>query len=176
MDRSFFLWVVDHRADWLDPVLVAVTVTGYGGALWIILALVLAPLGKTDRLRATLLVAACVWTADLLALAIKTGTGRPRPHLVLPEADPLLSFTVSSAMPSGHAATAFAGAVMLAFLVPRAAAYLLALAAVMGFSRIYVGVHWPSDVVAGAALGTAVAVAAILVGKRNPALLGGNAA
>lgn len=90
MDRSLFVWIVEHRVGWLDPVLVAVTLTGYGGALWIVLASLLAPLGKTGRLRAAFLVAACVWTADLLAFAIKTATGRPRPNLVLQEADPLL--------------------------------------------------------------------------------------
>lgn len=78
-------------------------------------------------------------------------------------------------MPSGHSASAFAGAVVLAFLVPRAAPYLIALASVMAFSRIYVGVHWPSDVVAGAALGTAVALAAILAVRRWSAALGGQA-
>jgi membrane-associated phospholipid phosphatase len=59
-------------------------------------------------------------------------------------------------MPSGHAATSFAGAVILSYFLPRSAPYVFLLAAAIAFSRIYVGVHYPSDVVAGAALGAAV--------------------
>jgi undecaprenyl-diphosphatase len=171
VDRSIFLWIVEHRVSWLDWILVGVTAAGYGGALWIVLAPVLAPLGGVGRVRAALLTAAGVWTADLIALGIKTLTDRPRPprHLVLPQAEPFLSFTVGSGMPSGHATTAFAGAVILAFLLRRAAPYLIALAGVMAFSRIYVGLHWPSDVVAGALLGTAVALAAIMIVRTGSA-------
>ena len=59
--------------------------------------------------------------------------------------------------PSGHAATSFAGATLLALALPRLAWPLLVLAAAIGWSRVYVGVHWPSDVLAGALLGAALA-------------------
>jgi membrane-associated phospholipid phosphatase len=76
-------------------------------------------------------------------------------------------------MPSGHAATSFAGAVVLTYLLPRAAPFLFLLAAAIAFSRVYVGVHYPSDVVAGAALGAAVALAAlVLVRLRRPTSAG----
>jgi undecaprenyl-diphosphatase len=60
--------------------------------------------------------------------------------------------------PSGHSATAFAGATMLAYFAPRARVPLYALAVLIAFSRLYVGEHYPLDVVAGAALGTATAL------------------
>ena len=104
--------------------------------------------------------AATVWAADLAALAIKAATGRPRPFEVLPQADPLLKAAVGQSMPSGHAATSFAGAVILAYLTRRAVAGLFLLAVAISFSRVYVGVHYPSDVVVGALLGTAVGLAA----------------
>ncbi|HEU6446345.1 MAG TPA: phosphatase PAP2 family protein [Gaiellaceae bacterium] len=108
-------------------------------------------------------------------LRYQDGDGSTTPEPRPAGGRPAPAYTVSSAMPSGHSASAFAGAVVLAFLVPRAAPYLIALASVMAFSRIYVGVHWPSDVVAGAALGTAVALAAILAVRRWSAALGGQA-
>jgi undecaprenyl-diphosphatase len=115
----------------------------------------------------TALVAACVWASDLLATILKVSIDRPRPFLVVPEADPLLGGTIGSSMPSGHAATSAAGAVALALLVgaalPRAVTVGLGLlAAAIAFSRVYVGVHYPLDVLAGAALGAAVATAIVL--------------
>ena len=61
--------------------------------------------------------------------------------------------------PSGHAATAFAGAVSLTYLWRRGAPLFFLLAAAIAFSRVYVGVHYPGDVLAGAALGTVVGLA-----------------
>ena len=61
--------------------------------------------------------------------------------------------------PSGHAATSFACATVLALAFPRLAVPLYVLAAAIGFSRIYVGVHYPLDVLGGAVLGIAVAIA-----------------
>ena len=69
-------------------------------------------------------------------------------------------------MPSGHAATAAAGAVALGMLVPRArlAAYALALAICV--SRVYLGVHFAGDVVAGALLGATIAAVVVDAGRR----------
>jgi membrane-associated phospholipid phosphatase len=105
-----------------------------------------------------LLTASCVWTADLLALATKAGVERPRPSMTVPQADPLIGAGGWS-FPSGHATTAFAGAVALSYLWRRAAPLFFLLAAAIAFSRVYVGVHYPGDVLAGAALGSLVGLA-----------------
>jgi undecaprenyl-diphosphatase len=74
--------------------------------------------------------------------------------------------------PSGHAATSFAGATMLAHFLPRQRLLLYALAVAIAYSRVYVGVHYPVDVLAGAALGTAVGWAGItslpMLGRSRP--------
>jgi membrane-associated phospholipid phosphatase len=90
---------------------------------------------------------------------LKVVIGRPRPFEVLPDTHPLLTATVGQSMPSGHAATSLAGAVILSALVRRRAVtvVLLLVAAAMAFSRVYIGVHYPGDALAGAALGAAVA-------------------
>jgi len=134
---------------------------GYLGFVWIALAPLVASLAKRNALLATVFTATCVWSADLIALGLKAATGRPRPFETIPQADPLVGATVGQSLPSGHAATSFAGAVVLSYLLPRSAPYLFLLATAIAFSRIYVGVHYPSDVVAGAALGAAVGLAGI---------------
>lgn len=161
MDRSTFVWVVDHRVAWLDPVFVGLSLIGYLGLVWIVLAPFAARRGGRSALFGTVFTALCVWSADLIALAVKVTTGRPRPFETIPDVDVLLGATVSQSMPSGHAATSFAGAVALTYLWPRVAPFAFLLAVAISFSRVYVGVHYPSDVLTGAALGAAVGVAGV---------------
>ncbi|MDP9285952.1 MAG: phosphatase PAP2 family protein [Actinomycetota bacterium] len=75
----------------------------------------------------------------------------------------------SSSFPAGHAATAFAGAVVLSVVAPRLAPAFLGLAVLIAISRVYVGVHYPTDVLAGAVLGALVGAAGAAV-LRLPAL------
>jgi len=102
--------------------------------------------------------------ADLIAEGISLGLrdwiGRRRPPLVYPDPKPLVSVPHSGAFPSGHTTTAFACATVLAWASPRLAVPAFVLAAAIGFSRIYVGVHWPLDVLGGAVLGTLIGLGA----------------
>lgn len=153
----------------LDWLFVALSVVGYGGLVWVALSPLLALRSGRPVLVSTTLTAATVWAADLLALALKAATGRARPYETIAAADPLLRTDLGASFPSGHAATSFAGAVLLACLFRRAVPALLILAALIAVSRVYVGVHYPLDVLAGAALGTAVALAVVvLVRARLP--------
>ena len=110
--------------------------------------------------------AATVWSADLLAVLLKRIVDRDRPYVVLPEAEPLLRWDASASFPSGHAATSAAGAVILAYLIGSRAWAVAVLAAAVAFSRVYIGVHYPLDVLVGAALGAAVALVAIVLLRR----------
>jgi undecaprenyl-diphosphatase len=69
-------------------------------------------------------------------------------------------------MPSGHAATAAAAAGVVALLHPRRRLPLAPLVAAIALSRVYLGVHYPSDVLAGAALGLAIAWAVVALARR----------
>ncbi|MGH3014288.1 MAG: phosphatase PAP2 family protein [Gaiellaceae bacterium] len=110
--------------------------------------------------------AVTVWSADLLAVALKPIVDRDRPYVLVPDPEPLLRWDVSASFPSGHAATSAAGAVILAYLIGRWAWGLAFLAAAVSFSRVYVGLHFPLDVLAGAAIGAAVALVAVVVLRR----------
>ena len=140
---------------------IALSVVGYAGLVWIGLAVGVSIFARMPLLTTTALTAVCVWTADLIAMGLKPLIDRPRPFESLPEVDPLLGGTLGSSLPSGHAATSFAGAVVLAALYRRGLPYFLLLAVAIAYSRVYLGVHYPADVIAGAAIGTAVSLAAL---------------
>ncbi len=156
LDRDVFTWVVEHRVEPFDWLFVALSAAGQAGLIWIALAPLLAVWARKPVVFTTLVTAATVWTADLLAVALKGVFDRERPYEVLPVADPLLRWDVGGSLPSGHAATSAAGAFILAYLLGRGGFGLALLAVAIGFSRVYVGVHYPLDVLAGALLGLAV--------------------
>jgi undecaprenyl-diphosphatase len=156
LDRRLERWIVHHRTGWLDPVFVWLTRIGSYGAIWLALALVLALVLR--RPRVFLLVLAADAVAEAAADILKVAIGRRRPPLVYPHPAPLVHDPSSHAFPSGHAATSFACATTLSLLFPRALPGFLVLAAAIAFSRVYVGVHWPGDVLAGAALGVVTAL------------------
>ena len=166
-DRGALVWVVEHRAAWLDPIFIALSVIGYGGIVWVALATMLSLVARRSVLLPTALTAGSVWAADLVAAILKNVIDRPRPPSIVPEADSLLGGTLGSSLPSGHAATSFAGAVVLAYLFPRALPWLVTLAVAISFSRVYVGVHYPFDVLAGAVVGASVGALVVLV-LRSP--------
>ena len=97
--------------------------------------------------------------ADWSATGLKALIDRPRPPLRSPSRRRSFACPHDASFPSGHAATSFACATMLSFAFPRFAPFLYVLAAAVAFSRVYVGVHYPLDVIGGAALGVLVAIA-----------------
>lgn len=113
-----------------------------------------------------LAVAVALLAADLLSGAIKHAVDRPRPPRADPAFDAAVAVPSSPSFPSGHATTTFACAVAIALLVPRLRWPALAVAAAVGLSRIYLGVHYALDVVAGAALGTLIGAAVALAVRR----------
>lgn len=110
--------------------------------------------------------ALAVFAADLLANGLKLATDRPRPYVADPGQDPLTRAVLEVSFPSGHAATAFAGATALLRFLPRRAVPLYVLAAAIAWSRVYVGVHYVSDVVVGAGLGVATTLLLLLAVRR----------
>lgn len=101
--------------------------------------------------------------SDWMALEIKNIVMRQRPCNALEGVKLLAGCTGSYSMPSNHATNSFAAAVSLVFLTrryisPLWSLYLLTVAGLIAFSRVYVGVHYPSDIFIGALLGTAVAL------------------
>jgi len=124
---------------------------GEHGAVWLALGLLGAVVdGRRRRrwVRAT----GCVGAAYLISTSIKLAIGRRRP--VVEDLPHLMATPTGLSFPSSHSTSSFAAAQAFGRLLPRGP--LLGAATGMAFSRLYLGVHYPSDVAAGAALGTAI--------------------
>jgi undecaprenyl-diphosphatase len=103
---------------------------------------------------------------DAVSGLIKQAVDRPRPPVDDPSRlDAAVAVPASPSFPSGHATTSFAAAAAVAILVPRLRVPAFALAALVGFSRIYLGVHFTVDVLCGAALGTLIGLTIALFAK-----------
>lgn len=128
-------------------------------ALWMaVLAGVVVWARGRAGVRAVLLVGVAVGIADLVAAGLlKPWIDRLRPCFVLPDVRLLVPHqSHSPSFPSNHAANCFAAAAVLASLGPRFARVSFLLAAMVALSRVYLGVHYPFDVLAGALLGLGV--------------------
>jgi undecaprenyl-diphosphatase len=97
--------------------------------------------------------------AGQLGAALKNAFDRPRPPIADHHVHALVALPASSSMPSGHALTSFACAVVLGAFVPRLRVPLLLFAGLVAVSRTYLGVHYPSDVIVGAGVGIALGLA-----------------
>jgi undecaprenyl-diphosphatase len=157
MESEVLGWIAAHRTLWLDGVMWALTAIGSGGAVWIAGALATA---LVDRRRA--MAAWQTGLALLLAWGVSDGVfkplvHRPRPDVRLEATNMVGAPPSTLSFPSGHASSCAAGALMLSSAWPPARAAFWLLAIGISASRVYLGVHYPSDVLAGLLVGWLVA-------------------
>jgi membrane-associated phospholipid phosphatase len=98
-------------------------------------------------------------SAGVIVTLVKEAVDRARPAVGNPWLDPVGVIPSSASFPSGHSATAFATAVAVGLVYPRLRVPLLLLAALVALSRVYLGMHYATDVVVGSALGAAIGLA-----------------
>jgi len=153
---------------WFEEVMRDFTALGGTGVLVTVSLAVLGFLLLTGKRQAAVMVVASVTTGFLLSHALKWGFDRPRPDLV-----PHGAAVYTQSFPSGHAMLSAIVYLTLGALLARVQsgrrvkAYLLVVAAllsvIVGASRVYLGVHWPTDVLAGWAIGAAWALLCWLI-------------
>ena len=146
--------------DWLADVMADVTALGGNAVLTLLVVGVVVYLLSVGKRGTALLVGGAVGSGAILSTFLKLGFDRPRPDLVAH-----LSHAYSSSFPSGHAMLSAVTYLTLGVLLARAherrrtkiivMTYGVTLTVLIGLSRIYLGVHWPTDVMAGWALGAA---------------------
>jgi undecaprenyl-diphosphatase len=115
-----------------------------------------------------LAVAGAAAVAEGLTVVLKHITERARPPLADPSIEALVALPESTSFPSGHAATAFAAATAVGVLHPRLRAPLVALALMVAVSRVYLGVHFWSDVLVGSLLGVAIGLVTARFFQQSP--------
>jgi undecaprenyl-diphosphatase len=157
-DRELRDWVVDNRIGVLDPLFEALSYAGSFGFIWLAIAVGISGFSWSRPWLWTR-VGAAILISESISGALKEWIERDRPPVADPDPETLVELPSTFSFPSGHATVSFACATTLALAVPRLAVPLYALAAAISWSRVYVGVHYPLDVLAGAALGVGIAIA-----------------
>jgi undecaprenyl-diphosphatase len=154
VDGALFRAVIGAHAPWLDTLCLFASAIGGKGFVWFTLAAIAAVFPRR-RMAAWRLTLAVALTFLLVDAVVKPAVGRVRPFNALSDVAVIDTRPSSGSFPSGHAASAFAGALAAGRMFPLAQPVFWPLAALIAFSRVYVGVHWPSDVIAGAIIGLA---------------------
>lgn len=155
-DAFLLLFIQDHlRNGLLTPLMVVVTMLGNKGIIWMVLIALLL-LRRRTRWVGALAAVSFLVNAGLAEIFIKHAVMRPRPFLSIPELQTLVVQPLTYSFPSVHTVSSFS----VAFIVWRSSLRkwrrpVMALACLMAFSRLYVGVHYPSDIAASCWPGSA---------------------
>lgn len=159
-DRALFRTIFRIKWKPFTSLMRAFTVAGKMGALWgVIAALAFLVTGfEPSHLLVPWAAVAISWT---VAEGAKFLFNRARPFISDTEIAPLIKTPSSSSFPSGHSATAAAGAITLSVVYPSFAPAFLLSGFLVALSRIYLGVHYPFDVLAGLLIGTVIAAAVL---------------
>ena len=157
VDETVLLFIQEHlRVAFLNQPMVWISSLGDAGIFWILLGLVLAIVPKTRKYGVLALssLLICFLFNNLL---LKNLVARPRPYTRLPELTMLMPCPSDASFPSGHACASFAAAGSLWWSMDRkwnaVRIPALVLAILIALSRLYVGVHYPTDVITGTAVG-----------------------
>lgn len=167
MDFAILLWIRETLYHELTCAFFPfVSALGNAGAVWLLLAAVLLCL-RTTRRAGVLMLAALALTYLTNDMLLKNLVERPRPFVDHPELTLLIPAPGGFSFPSGHSASSFAAAGVLFWEKRRPlGGCALVLAALIAFSRAFLCVHYPSDVLIGSLLGFLLATACVFFARR----------
>jgi undecaprenyl-diphosphatase len=163
-DAALRVFLTSYHHPRLDSVLWTVAALGTAGSVWLAMAAVMAAWRPRLRAAAWQVVLALLCTQLVVEYVIKPLVARPRPYVTDPLSVVVGYHPTTLSFPSGHAALSMAAACVLAHALPRGHVWLYLLAVVIGASRVFIGVHYPLDVVAGLLVGFGVGT--VVTGRR----------
>ena len=143
----------------LDKFFVFVTTLGNGGAIWILAAIALLCFKKTRSMGCVLAIS-LIFCLLISNLTLKPLISRPRPFSIDSSIVPIIPLPSDFSFPSGHTTSSFAAAAAIYCCNKKWGIFATVLAALIAFSRLYLMVHYPSDVIFGVVLGTFLGFAA----------------
>lgn len=150
---SILLWIQENLRGVMDGFWIFITSLADKGWFWILIALILLIFKKT-RMAGVIALIALAINHVLTNEILKDLFERPRPYTISTEIVTLIKQLSSYAFPSGHTSTSFSAAFVMFRMLPKKIGIpALVLASMIGFSRMYVGVHYPTDVLGGIVIG-----------------------
>ena len=166
-DISILLYIQEHiRKEWMNGFWKAITFLGEGGWFWILLAVILLLMKKTRKVGAAAAIALAIG-ALITNVWLKNMVARVRPYDTYSALILLASKPKDWSFPSGHTCASFASAFVYFRLLPKKYGIpAIILACMIAFSRLYLGVHYPTDVLAGLLVGLLASVLAIWIVRR----------
>jgi undecaprenyl-diphosphatase len=167
IDVELLNWLRTWDTPLLDAVMTWLSASGGAGTIWVLLGLYAftRPRDRAPAWRLMLTLLLCYGVVDGVVKPL-VGRSRPSVNVLAPERE-LPPTPVSKSFPSGHAASTFGAAVTVSRMWPRTRFAWWTLAGLIGYSRIYLGHHYPLDVLGGALIG--IALALWVLGGRHPA-------
>lgn len=154
---QFLYWLQGQRTEWLDWLMPKITALGNTGVFWILLGILLAVIARTRKIGVCMLVSIAIG-ALIGNVILKNLIARERPCWIDRQILLLIENPKDYSFPSGHTLVSFEGAVSI-FMKNRSwGVAALFLAVLIACSRLYLFVHFPTDVLCGAVLGTVIAV------------------
>ncbi len=161
MEAEILLYIQDHlRFEALNPVMTSITKLGDAGIFWILLTLILLLFKRTRKIG---IAAVCSLILQaLIIFVLKNAVMRVRPYDAIEGLIPLVKKLSDFSFPSGHSGASFAVAVVCLKKLPKKYGIpLLVLACLIALSRMYVGVHYPTDVLVGTLIGIITALVSV---------------
>ena len=175
LDGNILLFIQDNiRNSILEPIMKGITFIGSnGGIIWIVLCLTLLIIPKTRRVGAASTIAITL-SGIFSNLILKNLVNRVRPYVDVDGLKPVGELPSDSSFPSGHSSVAFAAAVAIFIALPwimeKKKAHVIGvlfivLASLIALSRLYLGMHYPTDVLAGVVLGIIYGICGSMIAR-----------
>lgn len=168
LDKSIFISInsIPHNL-LLDSIFSFFSAGSFWVILWIFLAFFyIVNFGRKNIAVLIALLVAVVLTAISVNLIFKNLFGRVRPFYTLPAVIEIGSHTSSASFPSSHATFSFAAAYILTSIHKKRGLYFYLTAFLISISRIYLGKHYPSDLIAGGLMGLLLGFISVLISKK----------